>query len=330
MQLVLGYLGSLVVVYLMALIVDALAPSFGGRKDFLSALKLVAYGCTAAFVGGIFNLMPSLSVLGLLAAIYSIYLLYLGLPVLMHCPAEKAPAYTAVVVVSGIVIGLVFGALSAALTPGSWGGGSFSLQGRDGSRVEVDTGKLEEMAKRMEQVGKQAEAAQERGDGKAAGEAIGAMVGAMTGASGKPVDAAQLKAVLPEQLAGLPRRAVEAQSGGAMGISISSAKASYAEGERELRLEIVDSGGLAAVATWANLTVDRETETEIERVYKQGQRTVREEIRKDGSRSEISVVLANGLVVSLEGRQLDAEQLRKALAAIELPRLESLQRTPGG
>jgi hypothetical protein len=82
-QMVMSYLLALGMVYVMALVVDALAPTFGGRKNFLAAFKLVAYSCTAAFVGGIFNLIPSLAVLGLLAAIYSIYLLYLGLPVLM-------------------------------------------------------------------------------------------------------------------------------------------------------------------------------------------------------------------------------------------------------
>lgn len=332
-QLVLGYLGSLAMVYVMALIVDALAPSFGGRKDFVAALKLVAFGCTAAFVGGVFNLIPALSILALVAAVYTIYLIYLGLPVLMQCPADKAPAYTAVVVVAAIVVGIVIGAIGAALSPARWGGG-ISFSSKDGSRIDVDTSKLEEMAKRMEAAGKQVEAAEQRGDLKAAGEAtgamVGAMVGAMTGGSGKPVDAAALKAFLPEQLAGLPRRSQEAQSGGAMGVNIASAKAMYGEGERELRLEIVDSAGLAAVAVWANLTVDRETETEIERVYKQGQQTIREEFRKDGSRSEISVVLANGLVVSLQGSGVAAEPLRKALASLELAKLEGLQRATGG
>ena len=116
--MVMSYLMALGMVYVMALVVDALAPTFGGRKNFLAAFKLVAYSCTAAFVGGIFNLIPSLAVLGLLAAIYSIYLLYLGLPVLMGNPDDKSPAYTAVVVVVGIVASLVIGALSAALSPG--------------------------------------------------------------------------------------------------------------------------------------------------------------------------------------------------------------------
>ena len=108
---------SLVMVFVVALIVDALAPTFGGSKSPISALKLVAYGSTAGFVGGIFNLIPVLSVLGVVAALYSIYLIYIGLPVLMRCPPERAGAYTAVVVVCGIVATIVLAAISTLFTP---------------------------------------------------------------------------------------------------------------------------------------------------------------------------------------------------------------------
>lgn len=337
-QMVMSYLLALGMVYVMALVVDALAPTFGGRKNFLAAFKLVAYSCTAAFVGGIFNLIPSLAVLGLLAAIYSIYLLYLGLPVLMGNPDDKSPAYTAVVVVVGIVASLVIGALSAALSPGmgmgmgmmgrSAGGAEITLRTPEGE-VSLDTGKLEQMAKRMEQAGQQADAAQQRGDGEAAGKALGEMMGAMTGGSGQPIAAADLKGFLPEAMGELKRVAVEAQSGGAMGIAVSTAKASYRAGDQDLELSIVDSGGLAglaAVAGWANLTVDRETETEVEKVYKQGKQTVREEYRKDGSRSEINLVLANGLVIAAKGSQVDPALVRKTVNGLALSQLEALKR----
>lgn len=112
------YVLTLVMVYVLALIVDALAPTFGGTRDRMRALKLVAYGSTAAMVGGIFNLLPALSILGLLAALYSIYLFYLGLPVMMRCPQDRAAAYTAVVAVISIVAGLLVGGLASATLPG--------------------------------------------------------------------------------------------------------------------------------------------------------------------------------------------------------------------
>jgi len=116
-NMIVGYVLSLVMVFVLALIIDAMAPTFEGTRSQIGALKLSAYASTAAFVGGVFSLLPSLSVLGALAALYGIYLLYTGLPVLMKCPPDKAIAYTAVVVVCAIVGGVVIAWVLALLTP---------------------------------------------------------------------------------------------------------------------------------------------------------------------------------------------------------------------
>ncbi|MBI3149495.1 MAG: YIP1 family protein [Betaproteobacteria bacterium] len=97
-------------VYVMALIIDALAPSFGGEKNFNQALKTTAYSYTAAWVAGVFAMIPGLGLLSIVG-LYSVYLLYLGLPVMMKSPSEKAVGYTAVAIVCGIVLAIVFGAI---------------------------------------------------------------------------------------------------------------------------------------------------------------------------------------------------------------------------
>jgi hypothetical protein len=116
-NMVVGYVLSLVMVFVLALIIDAMAPTFEGTRSQIGALKLSAYASTAAFVGGIFSLLPSLSVIGALAALYGVYLLYTGLPVLMKCPPDKAIAYTAVVVVCAIVGGFIIAWVLSLLTP---------------------------------------------------------------------------------------------------------------------------------------------------------------------------------------------------------------------
>lgn len=118
-SMVVGYGLSLAMVFVLALAVDALAPTFGGTKNPVNALKLTAYSSTAGFVGGIFALLPALSALGLLASLYSIYLVYTGVPVLMKCPPEKAVAYTAVVMVCGFVAMAVMGVVSGVMLPSS-------------------------------------------------------------------------------------------------------------------------------------------------------------------------------------------------------------------
>ncbi len=112
-----GYLLSLVAVWLLALVVDALAPTFKGSRDPLNALKLVVFGSTASMVGGFFNLIPALALLGVLAAFYSIWLIYLGLPVMMKCPPDKALGYTALIVLCSILISIVISGLAALALP---------------------------------------------------------------------------------------------------------------------------------------------------------------------------------------------------------------------
>jgi hypothetical protein len=90
-------------VYVCALIIDALAPTFKGTKNFLNAFKVAAYSFTAAWLAGIFNIMPQLAFLGLVG-LYSFYLLYLGLPRLMKSPQDQAIGYVGVTVFAMIVI----------------------------------------------------------------------------------------------------------------------------------------------------------------------------------------------------------------------------------
>lgn len=99
----LTYVLALVAVYVNSMIIDALAPSFGGTKDSLKAFKVAAYSATAAWVCGIFGIIPMLGFLAILG-LYSLYLLYLGLPRLMRVAEDKALGYTIVVIVVQIVV----------------------------------------------------------------------------------------------------------------------------------------------------------------------------------------------------------------------------------
>ena len=115
-----SYVVTLVVIFVVALLVDALAPSFGGQKNQVNALKLVAYSATAGWVASIATIIPVLGwIIAIAGAIYGIYLLYLGLPVLMKCPEDKAVIYLIVVVVVYIVLSWIFMSLIAAVLFGS-------------------------------------------------------------------------------------------------------------------------------------------------------------------------------------------------------------------
>ena len=111
-QALVTYILTLAGTYVLALIIDALAPTFNGQRSQIQSLKLAAYSLTASWVAGIFALIPGLRILTLLG-IYSLYLLYLGLPVLMKTPREKAASYTAVVILAAIVLSIVIGAVAS-------------------------------------------------------------------------------------------------------------------------------------------------------------------------------------------------------------------------
>lgn len=113
---VVAYVLALVSVGVMALIIEFLAPSFCGTKDRLQAFKVAAYFPTAAWVAGVFNLLPAIGWIGGLLGLYSLYVLYLGLPRLMRVPQEKAIVYTVVVVIAAIVLFMIIGAITGGLT----------------------------------------------------------------------------------------------------------------------------------------------------------------------------------------------------------------------
>jgi hypothetical protein len=116
-----SYLLSLASVYVFALVIDALSPSFGGEKNFMQAFKVAAFAPVASWLAGVFHVLPALSILAILG-LYSLYLLYVGLPRLMKTPAEKAMPYTVVVIIVGIVISLLIGVLTGFMLPGRMGG----------------------------------------------------------------------------------------------------------------------------------------------------------------------------------------------------------------
>ena len=111
---VVGFVGAVVGTYILALIIDALAPSFGGQKSQIQALKVAAFSATASWVAGIFAILPALAILSILG-LYSLYLLFLGLPTLMKAPQEKAMGYTVVVIVCMIVLYFIIGAVTLAV-----------------------------------------------------------------------------------------------------------------------------------------------------------------------------------------------------------------------
>ena len=339
-RMVLGYVLSLVVVYLVALIINALAPSFGGQKDMVQALKTVAYSWTAYWVAGIAVIVPWLGMLILLAGgIYSIYLLYLGLPHTMKCPPEKAGGYTAVSVIIAIVLSWIVGAIivgvvgTAAMTGAAMGG--MHVTGSNGDSVTIDSnsalGKLAAIGQRAEQAGKEMEAAQKSGDSQAQSAAMGKMMGAVAGANGNVEALApdQIKAFLPDSLGSLKRSSLSAERNSAMGMQISQASASYAaDNGQHVTLEVSDTGGAKGFMSLAAAMApeeEKQTDHGYEKTYSADGNLVHEEWDTQSKYGEYSVVVGKRFTVKANGNVDSIDQLKQAVASIDLGKLESLK-----
>ena len=102
-------------VVLLSIVIDALAPTFGAEKSREQALKVAVYAATPAWLAGVLQILPALGVVALLGGLYALYLLYLGLPRLMKCPADKAVGYTATVIACAFVMALVGSSITARI-----------------------------------------------------------------------------------------------------------------------------------------------------------------------------------------------------------------------
>jgi hypothetical protein len=111
------YVVSLLGVYVLAVIIEALAPNFAGESNRIQALKVAGYSYTASWIAGCAQILPGLyGLVALAGAIYSVYLLYLGLPSTMKVLPERAGGYTAVAVVSALILGWIIAVITGGIT----------------------------------------------------------------------------------------------------------------------------------------------------------------------------------------------------------------------
>ncbi|KAA0069429.1 Yip1 family protein [Rhodanobacter sp. T12-5] len=332
--MLLQYLLALVLVYVMALIINALAPTFGGKKDMVQALKTITYAWTASWIAGIAVILPWIGMLILIVGlVYAIYLFYLGLPSTMKCPADKAGGYTAVSIVITVVLGWIFALIVGSVV------GTAAISGAHISNssgdVTIDSnstlGKLAAMGQRAEQAGKDMESAQKSGDAAAQHDAMGKMMGAVSGTSGTVEALApdRIKAFLPDSLGDLKRTSVSAERNNAMGMQISQASADYrGDNNQHISLEVSDTGGAKGfMAMAAAMAPEEEKQTEhgYEKTYTADGNMVHESWDDQSKSGEYSVVVGKRFTVKATGSTDSIDQLKQAVASIDLGKLESLK-----
>ena len=312
---VVWYVVSLAGVFVVGLIIDALATGFGGQKDQTQAMKAAVYSWTAAWLAGVFVVIPWIGPLLSLVGLYSFYLLYLGLPRTMKSPEQQSVGYTVVVIVLGIVVFIVGGAIAGTVTAmgaisGLAAAGSTSpVTGtvHFGNGASVDLDKLRAAGQQAEA---QMKAQQDGGPNKV-----------------NAVDPERLKALLPDSVAGAARTDVSATTAGAAGFGASNAEATYQNGNARITLKITDlaaAGGLAAMAGAINVQSDETTATGYKKVHTENGMLTTERYDNQSKSGEYTVIVASRFAVEADGDGVGMDALKGAVAAIGTDRVAAL------
>ena len=362
---VMMFASALFGVFVVGLIINALAPTFSGTKDQRQALKVAAYSLTPAMLSSVLALSPILAtLLQLLAGLYGIYVLSLGLPVLMQAPKEKAFGYTASVVVCTILVGIVFAILSTVAHVGGARQGLFGATGttaadrvaeqataRDQGAAAVGNtignilgtdakGKaglsaaLSNLAKAGEQSQTSSSNPVVSSNPAGVATAAGGLLGALGGALGGPhrvdtVDFKSLTAMLPASLPGMKRTSAEGENQGAVGVKTSSAKADYAGNNGAVvHIEIADISGVSGLMDLAGSLIQNttsESDSGFEKDVAIGGRTVHEKYDASNKHGDLNIVLVKRFSVDVSGTGVDMSSLEQTLRQIDLARLESMK-----
>ncbi len=148
------------------------------------------------------------------------------------------------------------------------------------------------------------------------------------GESKEAVDFRELKKLLPEELAGLKRSSRSGQKTGAMGFNLSVAEAAY-EGEGgKLEVVLTDFAGMGRamldMVPWAELEIDKETETGYERTTTIKGYKAFEEYDNQSKQGKVSIIADGRFVIAIEGANVEADVMREALDGIDLEALSAM------
>jgi len=307
------YVLALIGTFVMALVIDWLAPNFGATKNPVSAMKVVAFSMTAAWIAGIFQIIPNLGWLGLVG-LYSLYLLWIGLPMLMKAPADKAPAYVIVsILVCCVAMAVVnYAAVSISGTfirpPLLADSGSVSGTVTVPGVGSLDLGKANEAVAKM----------------KAATDRMQADAKSGTTSA---IPASTLQAMLPATIAGFTRGDVESASGAAAGLGGSRAEGRYTLGDQSFSLSIADMGAMGAIATLGgavNAQSSKQTATGYEKTEMVGGSMVSEKWNTQDHSGSYETMVASRFAVSANGNAPSIDTLKQAVATVDPAALASL------
>ena len=101
------YLAMVSSVVLIGYFIHWMAENYGARSSLMHGITVASFTATPLFLAGAIGVLPELSIalpLGIVALGWSLWLLYTGIPIVMHVPRERGFLFASAVVAVCLVI----------------------------------------------------------------------------------------------------------------------------------------------------------------------------------------------------------------------------------
>ncbi len=109
---IIEYAIMLLGIWVVAKVITFFAPKFSATQDEVKSFKLAVYSYSPYLAAGVLFIIPSLGILVGLVGIYSLVVLYFGLPIVLDVPKNKVLPFFVVIIVSMIVVYIIIGTIS--------------------------------------------------------------------------------------------------------------------------------------------------------------------------------------------------------------------------
>ncbi len=280
-------------VFTFAAIINWLAPRFGAEKNYRQAFKLSAYSVTAALVAGVLAAAPALQVVALMVSVYSLYLLFVGAPKVMHPAPKSALNFAIVTTFAAIAVALVVGAAAMlALAPNA---NLFPSLPRLPFVDQPQPAQIETTIP---------------ADAQARPNAV---------QPARPAGS-DLRGVAPETMAGMARVAVGVERSGQPGQRTVRLEAEYRDGARSLTVQVIYSPSIAQVIGFGGVSTsefNRETSDGYSRRRREGDAIVVEDWNTASQAGSYGRLTQERFYVKASGRGVSADELRAAVDAFD-------------
>jgi hypothetical protein len=271
-------------VFAFAFVIDWLAPRFKAPRNYTQALKVAAYSMTAAGVAGVLTVAPALGVLALLGAAYSLYLLFIGTPKVMHAPPESSVNYSIVTTFAAVILALGVGLASMS--------------------VAGPTGSLFPQMPQLPGFGRESAAQPLAESATIEPASLPPSAGELRESGPGMVVGGDLRGATPTTLSGLSRVSVGVERRGLTGAQTIELDAEYRNGRRYIVLQIVYSKSIAETIGFAGPSTseyDRETTDGYARRRRVGESIVTEEWNQSSRAGSYARLFADRFYVKASG-----------------------------